>query len=130
VLASQKPGRIVFYAGDNDLGDGRHPEEVFIFFEQLLALVKQNFGDMPFAFISVKPSIARWGLNDQIKYTNRLIQQETLKHKNVGFIDIYSRMTDASGYPKRDLFEPDGLHLSSKGYELWKLSVGKYLQSL
>jgi hypothetical protein len=31
VLASQKPGRIVFYAGDNDLGDGRHPEEVYFF---------------------------------------------------------------------------------------------------
>ena len=30
-----KPKAIVFYAGDNDLGDSRLPEEVFLFFRAL-----------------------------------------------------------------------------------------------
>ncbi|MEO6149861.1 MAG: hypothetical protein ABIP28_06855 [Mucilaginibacter sp.] len=30
-----QPERLIFYAGDNDLGDGRHPEEVFIFSRNL-----------------------------------------------------------------------------------------------
>ena len=130
IFATLKPRRIIFYAGDNDLGDGRNPEEVFIFFEQLLARVKRNFGDIPLAFISVKPSVARWALNNQIKYTNQLIQQEAAKHPNISFIDIYNPMTDALGYPKRNLFEPDGLHLSLQGYALWRDIILNHLQNL
>lgn len=130
IFATLKPRRIIFYAGDNDLGDGRNPEEVFIFFEQLLARVKQNFGDIPLAFISVKPSVARWALNNQIKYTNQLIQQEASKHLNISFIDIYNPMTDTLGYPKRNLFEPDGLHLSPQGYALWRDIILNHLQNL
>jgi hypothetical protein len=31
VVAPYNPEAIILYAGDNDLGDGRHAEEVFIF---------------------------------------------------------------------------------------------------
>ncbi|WP_431214255.1 hypothetical protein ACQ86N_05210 [Puia sp. P3] len=34
LLTPFRPSSIIVYAGDNDLGDGRHPEEVFIFFQQ------------------------------------------------------------------------------------------------
>jgi len=130
LVAPMQPKRIVFYAGDNDLGDGRNPEEVFIFFQELMVRVKQSFGDIPFAYISVKPSIARWSINDKIKQSNELIENEIKKIKNASYIDIYNLMTDASGYPKRDLFMPDGLHLNTKGYDLWRVAVLKFLQNL
>lgn len=115
------PTSMIVYAGDNDLGDGRHPEEVLIFFRQLVVSVRQRFGDIPLAFISIKPSITRWNIVDSIRYTNKLIEEEIQRQgSNLHFINVYNRMTDNSGYPKKEFLEPDGLHINTKGYALWK----------
>jgi lysophospholipase L1-like esterase len=125
-----QPRRIVFYAGDNDLGDGRHSEEVFIFLQQLMARISQQFGNIPFAYIAIKPSIARWSINDKIRYTNQLICDELKKYPNAQYIDIYTPMLTPNGTPNPEFFNADGLHLSAKGYALWKNSVLNYLQKL
>lgn len=122
------PESTIVYAGDNDLGDGRHPEEVFIFFQQLVSRIRQRFGDIPVAYISIKPSISRWNIVDSIRYTNKIIEEEIQRQaNNLHFIDIYHRMTDNAGYPKREFLDPDGLHINEKGYALWKEIILQYL---
>ncbi|MBW4890548.1 GDSL family lipase [Mucilaginibacter sp. HMF5004] len=130
LLLPLNPKQIVFYAGDNDLGDGRHPEEIFIFFQQMMARVQAAYGDIPFAYISVKPSIVRWNLNESIKYTNKLIAGELEKYPNGQYIDIYNSMLNTEGKPKNELFLNDGLHMSAKGYDLWKPAVLNYLSGV
>lgn len=121
VLIPLSPRSIVLYAGDNDLGDGRHPEEVFNHFQLMLYKIHEHFGDIPFTFISIKPSPARWNINDRIAYTNKLIYEAMQKRGgHLNFIDIYYPMLGNSGYPRKELYEPDGLHLSAQGYQLWK----------
>jgi lysophospholipase L1-like esterase len=128
VFTNLHPRSIIIYAGDNDLGDGRSPEEVFLFFNELLHLIQHRFGDIPFGFISIKPSISRWDIVDKIRQTNRLIEAEIKKTgSNLGFINIYDSMTDKSGYPKREFLDPDGLHITEKGYQLWKEIILNYL---
>jgi len=128
LMAGYKPSSIILYAGDNDLGDGRHPEEVFIFFQQMVAHVRHHFGEIPLAFISIKPSITRWNIVDSIRYTNDLIRNEIrTKGHNLHYIDIYHQMTDNAGYPKREFLDPDGLHISAKGYALWKDIIQQHL---
>jgi lysophospholipase L1-like esterase len=128
LVAPYRPASIIVYAGDNDLGDGRHPEEVFIFFRQLVACVRERFGDIPLAFISIKPSITRWNILDSIRYANKLIEAEINKQGgNLHFINVYNQMTDNAGYPKREFLDPDGLHMSQKGYALWKEIIGQYV---
>lgn len=130
LLAPYRPSSLIVYAGDNDLGDGRHPEEVFIFFQQLVSRVRQHFGDIPLAYISIKPSITRWNIVDSIRYTNKIIEEEIRKtDNNLHFIDVYHRMTDNSGYPKREFLDPDGLHINDKGYALWKEIIRQYLST-
>jgi lysophospholipase L1-like esterase len=130
LVAPFHPTSIIVYAGDNDLGDGRHPEEVFIFFKQFVSQVRDHFGDIPLAFISIKPSITRWNIVDSIRYANKIIEEEIKrKANNLHFINIYTRMTDNSGYPKREFLEPDGLHINAKGYALWKEIVLHYLST-
>ena len=125
-----KPKRIIFYAGDNDLGDGRNPEEVVLFFRELMAIMKDRLGDIPFAFISIKPSLQRWNIHDKIDRTNQLIEAEMANHPTMAYIDIYSHMLDVVGYPDKELYQADGLHLSAHGYAIWKEVILKYLQSL
>jgi lysophospholipase L1-like esterase len=130
ILAPFHPESIIVYAGDNDLGDGRHPEEVFIFFQQLVSRTRHQFGDIPLAFISIKPSITRWDILDRIRYTNKIIEEEITRQANhLHFIDIYTRMTDNAGYPKREFLDPDGLHINDKGYALWKEIILRYLST-
>lgn len=115
------PTSIIIYAGDNDLGDGRHPEEVFLFFKELVELVHQRYGDIPLGFISIKPSFTRWDIVDKIRHTNKLIADEITKMGgNMCFINVHDTMTDKTGYPKKEYLDPDGLHINEKGYAVWK----------
>ncbi|TLV03373.1 GDSL-type esterase/lipase family protein [Dyadobacter luticola] len=111
---------IVIYAGDNDLGDGSQPEEVCLFYRQLVARIRDKFGDIPCYFISIKPSLQRWEIIAQIKMTNRLIREVIDTDPNQHYIDIFPGMLDEQGAPSKNLFEQDGLHLSPAGYALWK----------
>lgn len=121
IVAPCNARAIVVYAGDNDLGDGRHPEEVFIFFQQLAVKITEHFGDIPCYFVSIKPSLLRWNLIDALKYTNNIIASEIIKRDhNWTFIDIFQPMLQKDGYPDRKYFDKDGLHLSKEGYVLWK----------
>jgi len=118
LVPQHHPDLLVFYAGDNDLGEGRHPEEVFVSFKYLMALIDQHCGNIPLAFISVKPSIARQDLIHSIKFTNSIIRREIdALHPNCTFVNIFDSM---SGINHQEiLFEDDGLHLSANGYALW-----------
>jgi lysophospholipase L1-like esterase len=121
IMDTLQPEQIIVYAGDNDLGDGRNPEEVYIFFEQLSVCIQRTFPHIPFTYISIKPSIRRRHIKDQICYTNSLIKEAMEKSgPNYYFVNVYDKMVDAAGNPLPDLYDADGLHLSPKGYDLWK----------
>jgi lysophospholipase L1-like esterase len=114
------PRSIICYAGDNDLGDGRTPEEVVASFRDLLVKVDTHFPATPFAILSIKPSPARWHLADQIRYTNEAFRREVEGRDNGYFIDIFSAMLGRDGRPDDSLFLEDGLHVGPKGYLVWK----------
>ncbi len=124
------PERIVIYAGDNDIGDGRKPEEVYIYFKELTTLILKKYGNIPCYFISLKPSFTRWGLIENFKYTNSLIKNDIIKNNNDWhFINIFDDMIDANGYPIKLYFDNDGLHLSPNGYLLWKNLIQNALET-
>jgi lysophospholipase L1-like esterase len=121
IMEPYAPKHFVCYAGENDIGDGRTAEEVCIFFRQFQACLQKRFPDVPLTFISIKPSIARWNLEKQVRYTNQLIKAEIDKaNGRQYYLDLFTPMLNANGQPEKDLFESDGLHLSRKGYLLWK----------
>lgn len=113
------PASLVVYAGDNDLGDGRSPEEVLALFRALMTKVKRDLDGIPFGFMSIKLSPVRAALRARIDRANEEIREEIALHKNAYFIDVFDAMLDANSQPRRELFLDDGLHLSAAGYRVW-----------
>ena len=111
---------ILIYAGDNDLGDGRLPEEVCLFYQQLISRIRGQFGNISCYFISIKPSIKRWEIIEHIKSANNLIKAVVDQDENLYYIDIFQETLNEQGFPRQELFEADGLHLSQAGYAVWK----------
>jgi lysophospholipase L1-like esterase len=130
IMAPYHPKRLVIYAGDNDLGDGRHPEEVFIFFQQLMVKIQKRFGNLPCYFISLKPSPSRSYLLNSYKYINQLIQAEIAQNQPCWrYIDVFSQMIDQNNKPKDEYYTQDGLHMNEGGYRLWATIVKQQLNN-
>lgn len=129
IFRSLQPQQLVIYAGDNDLGDGKTPAQVYNYFTHLNRLIETYSLGLPVFFISIKPSFSRWHINEEIKYTNRLIEEFINNKESVYYIDIYSKMIDANGFPLKQLYDADGLHLSPEGYTVWKKVLLTYISS-
>lgn len=114
-----RPSSLVVYAGDNDLGDGRTPQQVLSSFRALAAKIDKALPQAAFTFISVKPSPARSSLLHLIRETNRLIRGEMETHPCQLFLDFSDAMLDRNCKPRAELFTGDGLHMSRAGYRLW-----------
>jgi lysophospholipase L1-like esterase len=119
IVLPHKPRVVVLYAGDNDIASGRTPEQVFEDYRRFVAVVHAGLPAARILFLAIKPSFARWRLVDRMRAANRLIQEHATTDPRLGFVDVHTPMLGADGQPRRELFQPDGLHLSAQGYELW-----------
>jgi len=114
-----KPGSLLLYAGDNDLGDGRSAEDAAGYFRSLAGKVTASLGAIPFGFVSVKPSPARFSIIDRIVRLNELVRADIEARPMGYYVDVFPTMLDAYGKPRRELYMEDGLHLNRGGYRLW-----------
>jgi len=113
------PRSLLLYAGDNDLGDGRRAEEVLEWFRSLADKVATSVGRIPFGFVSVKPSPARFPIIDRIRHLNDLVRRDIESRPSGYYVDVFSAMLDSSGKPRAEFYVEDGLHLNREGYQLW-----------
>ena len=128
IILPYKPRTILVYAGDNDIANGKTPDQIFDTYKQLVQLIHQKLPKARIGYIAIKPSIARWNLIEKIKSTNELIQKYSGQDRLLMFIDVYTPMLGKDGNPRKELFAPDGLHLNREGYTLWKNVVGPALK--
>jgi lysophospholipase L1-like esterase len=122
-----QPRLVVVYAGDNDLANGKSPEQVVDAARRLAEQVRRRLPETRVAFISIKPSLARWNLVDRMRSCNEKLRSMASHDPRLSYIDVFTPMIGADGRPRRELFVEDGLHLTSQGYELWKSVIGPYL---
>ena len=123
LVVPHHPRSLVVYAGDNDLGIGMTSGEVVESFRYLRRQVDDQLGPIPFAFLSIKPSPARWPLTEAIRLTNESIQAELSTRPNSIYIDIFEAMLGPKGRPRPELYAEDGLHLSPEGYQVWAEAI-------
>ena len=119
LVVPRRPGSLVVYAGDNDLAGGRSAADIHGSFRSLLAKVDAFCGPIPFAFLSIKPSLAWWPMIDTIRAANAAIRDDLTRRPRSTYIDIDHAMLGPDGRPRAELFLEDGLHLSPEGYRVW-----------
>lgn len=123
-----RPRLVVVYAGDNDLAQGRSPQEVLGSFTAFVDGVRQALPDTRIAYVSIKPSPSRSSLLPQVRETNALIERYAREAEQVDFIDVYTPMLGPDGQPRSELFGADALHLNAAGYQLWRTVIGSHLK--
>jgi lysophospholipase L1-like esterase len=115
-----QPRQVLVYAGDNDLAEGRSPEQVLQSFQAFAQAVRAELPATRISYISIKPSPLRAELLPKVRETNRLLAEYVGTLANASYIDVFTPMLDASGAPRTDLFGPDRLHMNATGYALWR----------
>jgi hypothetical protein len=121
IIAPYKPRAIVFYAGENDIDAGKSVARVVADFDEFMIRKTKTLGKTPVYFISLKPSklrLAQLPLQSQV---NDEILDRARKRSDLHYIDVVLPMMQ-DGKPK-NIFGPDGLHMTPQGYEIWTRAV-------
>lgn len=124
------PKQIYIYCGENDIASSEAvtPEIVLTRFKDLLKMIRINLnGSVPVVFVSLKPSVARWNMQERIVKTNNLIREYIATQKNITFLDIHTAMLDINGQVYKDIFIADNLHMNAKGYQIWQKIIAPTL---
>lgn len=130
IVTPYRPHAVVLYAGDNDLSEGRTPEQVRDDFIAFVARVRRSLPGVRIAFIAIKPSPARQALLPQVREANRLVGDYARNVENVDYLDVFTPMLDSRGLPRAGLFVADGLHMNRAGYGVWVEVLGPWLDAL
>jgi lysophospholipase L1-like esterase len=128
IVLPARPRALVIYAGDNDLGEGRQPEEVCLFFNALSEKIQQHLPGVSVTFLSIKPSPSRWNIVSSIRLANTFIAEAIGSRSGFQFVDATAAMLTPDGKPDMSLYEADGLHLSLTGYERWHRQLAERLE--
>ena len=131
IVTPVKPDAVILYAGDNDIGKGKTPDQVVADFKQFVDLARTSLKpDTPVFFIAIKPSLKRWPLSEFMTEANESIQSICDQNEGLTFIDIWTPMLNADGLPKPEIFRDDGLHLNDQGYKIWNQVVGQAIRGV
>lgn len=136
VAGKYRAATIVFYAGDNDINDGKTPERVAADFRAFVVEALAVRADTRIVFLAIKPSPSRWAKWPQMQDANTRIRSylegraaEGRRRAQFVYVDMATPMLGPDGQPRPELFVEDRLHMSPAGYDLWTRLLGETLAS-
>lgn len=127
LILQYNPYKVFIYEGDNDINDKKKPKEIISVTKQIISKIRKTKPSTQIVIISAKPSLARWNLKGKYKRLNRKFKKLCDNESNLDYAYIWDIMLEGKKL-KRDIFIEDGLHLNSKGYELWYQVIKNYVQ--
>ena len=119
IIVPYRPRLIVLYAGDNDIDEGDTPAQVFAEFKAFVARVRRSLPHTTIAYVSIKPSLARAAEWPRMREANREIENWSRTQRRIAYVDVATKILDARGKPRPELFREDGLHMRPAGYAIW-----------
>lgn len=129
-IIKYEPKQIIIYCGENDLAssDTVTPAMVLGRFTTLFNLLRHKLNKKTqIAFVSLKPSVSRWHLDNKYVETNKLIKSFLATKPNTIFINVHDAMLTENGTVMKDIFIGDNLHMNAKGYAIWQKIIAPQL---
>ncbi len=128
IITNYKPRAVLVYEGDNDIAQKVSPENVLNACKLFVKTLRDKLPNVRIYVISVKPSIKRASMWEDMKKANALQKAYCDKHDYLTFIDVSEVLCEKDGSIKKDIFIKDNLHLNQKGYDLWSKHIGDALK--
>jgi len=120
IVKPYNPSKIVYYEGDNDVASDQSVDQIFANFITVTEMIKKDLPDTKVAILSAKPSPSRWHLREKYAEYNGRVQDFCQVDPQFEYADVHTPMIGKNGRPKGKLYGSDSLHMSPKGYKLWK----------
>lgn len=117
IIVPHRPKVLLVYAGSNDIGKGVPACEILKHFEQFVERVHAGSPETEIAFLSIKPTVKRWGLIHHVRAANALVEAKCIETPHVQFLNVHPHMLNAVGEPEVKWLSNDGLHLNPEGYK-------------
>jgi lysophospholipase L1-like esterase len=134
-VAERSPAKVFLLIGINDLARNISPDSVVKNILWMASYLKQETPSTQIFVQSILPVSNVFGKFDghtnkgkQIKQVNERLKQLAVKYAYV-FIDLHPSFCDENGKLQKELTN-DGLHLTGRGYLLWKHLVYPYVFGL
>lgn len=126
LILNYDPVKVFIYEGDNDIFERKSPRKVIKKAEGILRTLRQEKPNMEIVLISAKPSISRWKFRGRYRRLNRKLHKLASETKGIDYVDVWYPMLDKRKV-RQDIFIEDGLHMNSKGYDIWYDVIKNYM---
>ena len=128
LFSNINPIAFVLYVGGNDLSLEYSNRKINSLFKILLTKIKSQFPNTKIICVSIKPSYHRIEKFKKIKKLNTIMKEELMKNHKNSYVDIFKLFLNKDEKIIESYFVKDNLHLSKKGYEVWKKAMLKVFQ--
>lgn len=127
MVVQYAPSAVVVYEGDNDLNQGKSPEELAKEYEDFSNRLKKALPKTKLVYLAVRPSLARIAIVDKQKQFNSWLENYCKSQKGRFYLDMHSPFYLPDGTVMPDIFIADRLHLNEKGYQIFSSIIRTFI---
>ena len=129
LVNAYQPRAVVVFAGTNDIqpSASKAPEVLLASYQEFVSRVRSDQPSLPIFYIGITPSPLRWSVWSIAQSTNQLIESWSERDPNLHFIDTSGALMGNNAQPNVENYIFDGLHLSARGYGVWRDIIRAHL---
>jgi len=124
VRQNPSPDLIMIMTGTNDLLMENYG--LLSIYPQILQILRSKLPQSRILVASLLPIRVPWVAPDAVIRLNNGLERLCLT-VGAAFLNVHPLFLDDRGLPRIDLFLPDGIHLSDKGYTVWSVALAEQL---
>ena len=126
LILQYNPKKVFIYEGDNDIASKKRTKDIIDTTREIINKIRERNNATQVVIIAAKPSLARWKLKRKYMKLNRAFEKLCEEDTGLQFANVWDVMMDGKQV-RKDIFISDGLHMNSKGYDLWFSVIKPYM---